>query len=46
MLMALSLEIGKPKSLEPLKTWNQGRGVDFKREGNQIDEKRFQEALR
>ncbi len=45
MLMALSLEIGEPKSLEYLKTWNQGRGVDFKGVGNQIEEKHFQEAL-
>ncbi len=36
----------EPKSLEHLKTWNQGRGGDFKGEGNQVEEKRFQEALR
>lgn len=45
IMLALSLEIGKSKSLEYLKTWNQESGVDFKGEGNQIEEKRFQEAL-
>ena len=45
IMLALSLEIGKSKSLEYLKTWHQGRGVDFKGEGNQIEEKCFQEAL-
>ena len=30
IMLALSLEIGKSKSLEYLKTWHQGRGVDFK----------------
>ena len=38
--------LAESKSLEHLKTWNQGRGVDFMGEGNQIEEKRFQEALR
>ena len=36
----------EPKSLEHLKTWNQGRGGEFKGEENQVEEKRFQEALR
>ena len=45
IMLALSLEIGKSKSLEYLKNWHQGRGVDFNGEGNQIEEKRFQEAL-
>ena len=36
----------EPKSLEHLKTWNQGRGGEFKKDENQIEEKRFQEALR
>ena len=38
--------LAEPKSLEHLKTWNQGRGGNFKGEGNQVEEKRFQEALR
>ena len=36
----------EPKSLEHLKTWNQGRGGEFEGEENQVEEKRFQEALR
>ena len=35
-----------PKSLEHLKTWNQGRGGEFKGEENQVEEKRFLEAFR
>ena len=36
----------EPKSLEYLRTWNQGHGGYFKGEVNQVEEKRFQEALR
>ena len=36
----------EPKSLEHLKTWNHGRGGNFKGEENQVEEKRFQEAFR